>query len=286
MTVVLICVGAAKAGTSWLHSQLAEHPECHFRAIKELHYFSAFESGRSGAELAKHRDIQAEMLDRFARSGMRPTDEQAARLSDRANWLDVLETKRENVRAYLRYLETGAGQAKVVGEMTPAYALLSEERLVRIARMAPDVRILYLMREPVDRLWSHIRMIAARRDGQGRVTARRCDKILNRVIEGDEDQIAKRSDYASALTKLLAAIPAGKLLIEVFEDMIAGDAFARICDFLGIARVEPNRVPVHEGQPLDMTAAQRDTATAWLAPQYDAAAQVLGGLPDAWSRKG
>ncbi|MGI9394686.1 MAG: sulfotransferase family protein [Boseongicola sp.] len=286
MTVVLICVGAAKAGTSWLHRQLAAHPECHFRAIKELHYFNAIDRGKLGAELAKHRDIHAAMLDRLARGGVRPNDEQAARLSARADWLDVIESKRENIRAYLRYLETGADQAKVVGEMTPAYALLSEGQLGRIARIAPDVRILYLMREPVDRLWSHIRMIAARRDAHGHVTMQRCNRILSRVMDGKEDQIARRSDYASALAKLLATIPAGKLLIEVFEDMIAGDAFARICDFLGIARVEPNRVPVHEGQPLNMTPEQRNTAAVWLAPQYDAAAQALGGMPEAWSRKG
>ncbi len=286
MTVVLICVGAAKAGTSWLHRQLAAHPECHFRSIKELQYFNAIDAGRTSAELKKHRDIQASMLDRFARDGRRPNDEQAGRLSDRADWLDVLERKHENVAAYLRYLETGAGRAQVVGDMTPAYALLSEGRLGGMARMAPDVRILYLLREPVDRLWSHVRMIAERRDGQGRVTARRCDRILKRVISGEEDQIAKRSDYAAALAKLLAAIPAGKLLIEVFEDVIAGDAFQRICDFLGISRVEPNLVPVHEGQPLDMTAQQREAAAAWLAPQYDAAARALGGMPEAWGRKG
>jgi len=286
MTVIFLCVGATKAGTSWLHRELAAHPECHFRAIKELHYFNALDGGRIGKELAKHRDIQASMLGRFARAGKRPNDEQAGRLADRADWLDVLENKREDTAAYLRYLETGAGEAGVVGDMTPAYALLSEERLGQMARMAPDVRILYLIRDPVDRLWSHIRMIAVRRDGRGRVTAQRCDRILNRVIKGEEEQIAQRSDYAVAITRLLAAVPAGKLLIEVFEDMISGEAFARICEFLGIARMIPNRVPVHEGQPLDITREQRDAAAAWLAPQYDAAVEALGGMPVAWGRKG
>ena len=110
MTVVFVCVGAAKAGTSWLHRQLTAHPECHFRAIKELHYFNAVDAGQMGRELAKHRDLQAAMLKRFAKAGRRPNDEQAARLSDRADWLDVLELKRENVAAYLRYLGAGAGQ--------------------------------------------------------------------------------------------------------------------------------------------------------------------------------
>ena len=33
---VLFCVGAAKAGTSWFHSYLENHPDCHMRGIKEL----------------------------------------------------------------------------------------------------------------------------------------------------------------------------------------------------------------------------------------------------------
>ena len=91
MSVVFLCVGAAKAGTSWLHQQLAGHPECHFRAIKELHYFSAIEKGRIKYELKKHRAQQIELLERLAKSGQAPTNSQAQRLADRGAWIDVLE---------------------------------------------------------------------------------------------------------------------------------------------------------------------------------------------------
>ena len=60
---------------------------------------------------------------------------------------------------------------------------------------------------------------------------------------------------------LLSVEPA-RLLIEVFEDMIAGEGFARICDFLGIARVEASPVRVHQGTPVPMSAAQRHEALA------------------------
>ena len=36
---ILFCVGATKAGTSWLYTYLLDHPECHVRSVKELHYF-------------------------------------------------------------------------------------------------------------------------------------------------------------------------------------------------------------------------------------------------------
>lgn len=286
MSVVFLCVGAAKAGTSWLHAQLSSHPECHFRAIKELHYFNAIDGGFLKAEFQKHKRWQKELLESLATSGQAPTDAQAAKLADRGAWLDVLETREEDRTAYLAYLQDGAGDAKVVGEMTPAYALLSVERLKGLATLAPDVRFLYLLRDPVERLWSHVRMIAGRRDPTGDVGAESCAAILNRTIEGAETEIVKRSDYAGALDRLKAAVAPARLLIEVFEEVVSGEGLGRICDFLGVGRIKADRTPVYEGRALEMTSAQRKLATNWLAPQYAAAEAALGRRPESWSRGG
>ena len=282
--MVFLCVGAAKSGTSWLYRQLSAHPECHFRTIKELHYFDALDDDRVSRNVDRIRARQVELLGR-TQGGLTASSQQTARIADGADWLDVLEIGREDADAYLSYLRNGASAGQIVGEATPAYALLSKERLAKMSRMAEDVRILFLMRDPVARLWSHVRMMAGRRDEDGVVTARRCDRILGRTITGSETQIVRRSDYASALDKLKAAVPSGRLLIEVFEEIVQGEGLARICDFLGIARVTPNPVPVHKGQPLAMTPEQRRRAAQWLAPQYDAAHRALGRMPEAWGRE-
>ena len=284
MNVVCLCVGAAKAGTTWLHSQLSAHPDCHFRSIKELHYFDALDEGRLSKNLQRIRARQVGLLER-TEAGMTATPEQVARIADGGDWLDVLALGQEDTDAYLAYLRKGAAPGQIVGETTPAYAMLSAERLARMARMAPDVRFLYLLRDPVERLWSHVRMIAGRRDVDGIPTARRCDRILARVISGEESQIVRRSDYAGALKRLAAAVAPAKLLVEVFEEMVRGDGLARICDFLGIGRAEPSPVPVHAGQTLAMTPDQRRRAAHWLAPQYDAAHRALGRMPEAWGRE-
>jgi len=70
MTAIFFCVGAAKAGTSWLHRQVSDHPECHFRAINELHYFDAIEAGRLGRR-TEHR--QAQQVALKGRLAVRPT---------------------------------------------------------------------------------------------------------------------------------------------------------------------------------------------------------------------
>lgn len=285
MPVVFLCVGAAKAGTSWLHRQLSAHPECHFRTIKELHYFNALENGKLDHELAKHQKHQKALLDKIVASGRGAGQKQQVQLVDRAAWMNTLENG-DNPVAYLDYLKDGAGDACVVGDMTPAYALLPETRLKAMAKAAPDVRVLYLMRDPVERLWSHVRMIAARRDKDGQVTEKRCAHLLNRTLSGEEAQIVKRSDYAGALTRLGAAIAPSRLLIEVFEEMVQGEGLGRICDFLGIARVAPDTSRVHTGQALEMTDAQRRMALDWLRPQYDAAFDTLGRMPEGWAMEG
>ena len=284
MNPVLFCVGAAKAGTSWLHSQLSAHPGCHFRSIKELHYFDALDEGTLSRNLQRIRERQIALLERTG-GGLNASVAQAARIADGGDWLDVLERGREDTQAYLDYLRKGAAEGQVVGETTPAYALLSADRLSRMARLAPDVRFLYLLRDPVERLWSHVRMIAGRRDQDGVVTPRRCERILARTISGEESQIVRRSDYAGALQRLKAAVPGGRLLVEVFEEMVSGDGLARICDFLGIRQVAPNPLPIHAGQALKMTPDQRRRAAHWLAPQYDAAHRALGRMPEAWGRE-
>ncbi|MBU0724526.1 MAG: sulfotransferase domain-containing protein [Alphaproteobacteria bacterium] len=40
------------------------------------------------------------------------------------------------------------------GEITPAYAILSYERIGEIRREFPDLRLVYLMRNPIERAWS------------------------------------------------------------------------------------------------------------------------------------
>ena len=284
--MVFLCIGAAKAGTDWLHQQLSRHPECHLRSIKELHYFNAIQSGQLEREFKKHQGFQRALLHRLERESRAPDAMQAQKLSDRADWMDVLESGREDIPAYLKYLTEGARDGQVVADMTPAYALLGQDDLRRMSGISGDVRFLYLLRDPVERLWSHVRMIAVRRDPDGRVTRQRCGRILQRTISGQEDQIARRSDYAGTISRLLSAVPSRQVLIEAFEEMITGEGLQRLCRFLGIAPMAADLAPVHQGQPLEMTRDQRRAAAQWLAPQYDAAERALGHLPRGWSREG
>jgi hypothetical protein len=60
-------------------------------------------------------------------------------------WLDL--------NWYLDQFAAGAGRVK--GEASPSYAILPVERIRLLRRLRPDLRLVFLMRDPVARAWSH-----------------------------------------------------------------------------------------------------------------------------------
>lgn len=278
---VLFCVGATKAGTGWLYEYLCGHPECYFRTIKELHYFDALESGTLHREITKHEDRKAVLEKKVAGASGTDMVGHAMKIRDRAEWLSVLK-KGEDEGAYLTYLNGDRTDERVVGDLTPAYALLSERRLRSMADLGARVRFLYVLRDPVERIWSHIRMIAARRAPAGEVTAERAAKIVRRTLTGDENHIAFRSDYSGNIRRLQRAV-GDRLKVVFYEELFDGDGLAEVCRHLGIAPLPgPKDAVVHPGQSLDLLPEQRLALRDWLAPQYDDVRTMVGRVPDGW----
>lgn len=272
-------VGAAKSGTSWLYQYLAAHPECHLRSIKELHFFDTRDRGNRGWYLRdlirKANSLEGSILTGEAAT---PTD-QILHLADLRIYARILD--KGDVSGYLAFLMEGSEGARVVGDITPGYGLLPEKTLGEMAALHEDVRFVYVMRDPVARLWSHVRMLARRR-ARGDL-GRRAGRILDNVLAGSAPDIADRSNYADAIGRLTSAVAPEKLFICTSEDLFGADALARLCAFLGIAALkgEPDR-RVHGGVEIAMTDMQRKRAAAWLRPQYDYVAANMGALPPAW----
>ena len=282
---VLFCVGATKAGTSWLHEHLSAHPDCHFRTIKELHYFQLEAPGQFGTAL---RRLQAEIVRFKARLTVAGPEQRSRierRLTDLRDWRKVLQRRETDLNAYRAFLTEGRGDKVLVGDVTPAYALLDADRLALLPQVADDTRVVYLMRDPVARLWSHVRMIAQRVDPAGFAAEARA--LLTRIVSGDLTGegagIAARGDYAAILPRLTRAFDPARLLVLFYEEMLTAPGLARLWSFLGIRPVDADLGRrVHEGTPLTMNEDERRAARAWLRPQYDYVSGQFATLPAAW----
>ena len=122
----LFVIGAAKCATSSVHSYLAEHPDIFMSYLKEPSYFANPEDmrlrqrhfvGPGGAQFCLYRNDLESYLGLFAE----------------------------------------AGDAKIIGESSTAYTQLPRRQGVakRIHDFNPRARLIYFMRDPVERTISH-----------------------------------------------------------------------------------------------------------------------------------
>lgn len=278
-------IGAIKSGTTWLHEVLGEHPDVWLPPIKELRYFDQPEV-----------TVRQRLLD-----------------PDRGRhvyWLDMLRGVARHPRTwlrppglpwYLRYFFGRRGPAwyrslfrpaghRLAGDVTPLYAPLGEAAIARVARELPEVKLVYLLRDPVDRAWAHIVMrcmgLVDRRP------ERLTPELVRRTVE--ERDLADRwlwrvGRYAETLERWERFFPADRIFVGFYDELAADPAalLARIQRFLGLAEHRPaperlarryNRRPRTIALPPDLEAeiARR------LLPDLGRLAERFGSPVDRW----
>jgi hypothetical protein len=149
-----LCAGMPKAGTGWLFEQLFHHPDFWMSPIKEYHYFDTDFPKSTFVDMIKDARENPELFNRRrGRQGF-------PKLTER-DWLffeDVLSCTSggTDLEEYARLFRHKNGQLS--GDMTPGYCCLNEQRIARIAEAFPDLKIVFLIRDPVSRCWSRLQM--------------------------------------------------------------------------------------------------------------------------------
>ena len=282
---MFFCAGAVKAGTSWLWQYLRGHPECAVRAVKEVQYFDKLEEGTLGALAQRLRREIAALKAEIEGGDCRNPAWTRELLSAKREILKFVRDEAPRDAEYLAYLTRHAGGRKLVADMTPEYGLLPAERLRDLAALAPDVRFLFVMRDPVQRLWSHVRMLVRRAGATGADFAPACADRFDAVLAGRAPDVTVRGDYRGIVGRLKAAVTPQRLMFAFYETLLTEPGIRDLTRFLGIAEHRPDLGRrMHEGTKLDMTASQRLRAFDWLADQYDFVAGAFG-VPAAWDTR-
>ncbi|NNU81831.1 sulfotransferase [Halovulum dunhuangense] len=278
---ILFCIGAQKAGTTWLYEYLAGHPDCHLRAVKELHYFNTVDASDPMHGRVHIVERAERIRAKLSKAWFFQHRDRRRELADIEEWLKVTPDPED--RAYAAYLRRRWKGQKLIGDITPAYATLDRGGFARMARLGEDVRFVFVLRDPVERAWSQARMMGSGEasDAEVEATVRR---IFDAFIRGDKTGMQLRSDYARTLNELLAAVPRERIHVMFFEEMFDQKALDRLTDFLGI-RHWPGKFEKisHRGRPLALDDERRRRASRALAGQYAFCEQFFNGcLPDRW----
>jgi len=281
-----LCIGAQKAGTTWLYANLRSHPGILMPPVKEVAYFSTrYIPGWATAD-RDHRALQV----RQARSHWNAPERAdpgrtRPELRERVlRSLDALAREPMTDADYATLFE-GCGVDQVCGEISPQYCVLPREGIRHALSMNPNLKVIVLLRDPVARAVSHLAMLCGKAP-----TAERMKEIaLSNWWHG----VAWYSDYASWLMRWRGMLPSGQLHIE-YTGLIRDDpmgVLGRICDFLGLAFSEDGfpkaRERIFEGaKPAGDTAEVRAIVREKLAPLIEDLRRRMPGVAEALDRHG
>lgn len=224
---LFLCAGAMKAGTTWLYTILGSHPEIYFTLEKEIHYFyAAYVS--PGVLSEKNR------LDNVRRRHLwiDPETSRATAVKDRLRWAaNYLDGPVDD--HWYRGLFALRKNQRWAADFSNLYALLPDEAWPRIAARTGDLRVLYTMREPVARLWSHLKF-HLKIIGEESALETWSHNRLERFVR--QDFIWENAEYGAALRRMQAGLSTDQLHVCFFEDIHVEPraALARIEAFLEI----------------------------------------------------
>jgi len=196
---------------------------------------------------------------------------------------------------YLGQFPAGLPPSVITGEATP-YALFHPLAPRRLREVAPAARLIVLLRNPVDRAYSHYRLERSRGD-ETLDFATALDAEPQR-LEGEEARLARdpasasdphkhasymaRGEYARQLERWLEVFPREQILVIRSEDLYekTAETFASVAQFLGISSEVPIPFTAHNqtsGPPLDPAIILR--LSRHFAPLNARLADLLGWDP-------
>lgn len=257
----VLCIGAQKAGTSWLHEQLNSHPAIWTTPFKEVHYFNA-----------RHRPGDRKWMPWHFRQAIRATelrfDARKQQMPDElVRYLLDMTQEPMFTPGWYRRAFAPAPRRCLPLDTTPEYSTLPPEGVAEVAAFLPRARFIYLIRDPVSRAISQLRMNLSRRRKLPRTQA-------GYLAHLDDPDLADRGDYATYVPRWRAHFGPDRLLFLPYG-RIATDPLGLMREveaFLGLSAHDYPRLraQIHRGASAPaFPDAGREILRARFAAQYD-----------------
>jgi hypothetical protein len=210
-----LCVGAQKAGTSWLFHQLTLHPDFWMPPVKEVHYFDSLSrvKRRNPPRCKDERDQW--FLARLVELSALP-------YIDLGTYSELFAAKR----------------ALLSGDITPGYSMLNDELIERIVGYFPNLKVIFLARDPVDRAWSQLSM-GVRLRNIAPFDSTNPDEVLHNLLSPG---VFFRSHPSKIVRRWRRYVRSDLFRIYFFEDLKENPAGLRrsILNFLGANPDKPS----------------------------------------------
>jgi hypothetical protein len=212
------------------------HDEIWLPHLKELHYFDRkFPIAKTGGIRIStpRRSVFSRHV--FARLQRLDGPQLMERLSIR-RWPDLMWEIRYlfgdwSDEWYASLFENARG--RLPGEITPAYSCLSKEAISHVHSLMPNAKLILLMRDPIERAWSHAKMDLAQATGQPTESI----DATAYLTHFDSYASRRRGDYLETVRCWLAHFAERQLFLGFYDEILSGpeNLLARIFEFLEVS---------------------------------------------------
>jgi hypothetical protein len=289
-----IGIGAHKAGSTWLHENLRKHPDVWLPPKKELHYFDRSPYYSSPSHLSSSRNLFRHLFSSKKESKSYKKEllhslyffSKSPCLGD-LKWYLNYHFGPHDDEWYLSLFNRR--HEPVTGEITPAYSMLEAEDVEKVHRLLPDARVIFLLREPIDRAWSGLRYRQKRNPKQPKLSDLSVEEVRQIINSPAFDQ---RANYPRTLQLWNQKFPREQLFIGFYDEILADpvNLLLRLFDFLGVESSAKHIAPdvkrkVNASPKMDIPADVSLVLAEKFYPQAKELSATLGGVTQDWLRK-
>lgn len=151
---------------------------------------------------------------------------------------------------------------RITGEASPSYAILPLEQIQAIRRLMPTVKLIFLMRDPISRAWSHAKHTHRYREANFEESPAKYEEVTDHEWETNfsHDWPLTSGDYLGQLKRWSLVFPRQQMYVGFYESIRTRpvEMFKEIIAFLGAdPDVDLTTFPIHQrilqGQPGELT---------------------------------
>lgn len=236
--IFVLGVGAQKSGTSWLYTYLEEHPAGAFPVEKQIALFNAefHPAEEKGTYVFKLNKLKRQIEKRIELAKEGDPRKNAEAFVGLLENMAVLYEPSRYVPYFRMLLETKPG-ATLTGDISPEYAKLKGGQFdtvrTRLVEGGFRPRVVYLMRDPVERCYSQLRM-----QDRWAASGKRPEKDAPAAARFREDAVSRKAAeltrYDKTITRLEKAFPPEEIFYGFYEELFQESEIRRLCAFLGI----------------------------------------------------
>jgi hypothetical protein len=227
-------IGVQKSATSWLFDNLRDHPDIWMPPRKELHYFDRSINYLSPSFLATDKYIdRVKGTDEHNILFRRKMDEElgfAIKTGNikNANWLRNYFCQDISDNWYRSLFFEGKG--KIKGEITPAYSILSVEDIRHIKQLFPDLKIILLLRDPVERAWSQLKFLTKKDSFKTPLTKKKIIEFIDSSFQ------VSRGDYYGIISRWRSVFSSDQLFTGYYDEVIKSpkQLLSKLFSFLNV----------------------------------------------------